>query len=657
MARKGENIYKRKDGRWEARYEKGRNSKGQIIYGSLYGKSYREVREKKINSIVKLPVTKTISPSESVNICDVSTRWLESIRHTVKESTYSCYLTLIQKHILTYFNNSSMITSEHIQQFINYKITNDLSPTSVRNIVVLLERILRYGEDENLLPITKRSFTFPKSSFYINDTLDASQLSILARYLYLEGDAFSVGLLLCMHTGIRIGELCGLKGGDFNFTNETFEIHRTISRIRNTESTPEHQDAKTKVIIGTPKCRISTSGSTTYAGVYTIPLNDDVELKPGTTFSVVVTLDRAVMDCEQATAIQKEEDFGTDKYVWMRQVSLYNYKSFYQSGSGFTPNIQNYCIKAYTSDGAKTEENSENLQGYTLTLDGSIGVNFYMDLSNEFAADDAYMEFSLPNGDTQQIKVSEAKKKDDSYVFTCKVAAKEMTADIQAQMVAGDVRGEMYTYNVKQYADYILAHTDAYSGSAVALVKSMLNYGAAAQQLFSYRTDTPANADLNEEDKVIDSADFSNYQYTVTQEDQVTGVQYYGSVLSLKSEICMKNYFLIDAGKSVDDYVFSIGSETGGKVILEPQEARINGKTCYYVTVKDIKAYDMDQNMTITVCENNQNETGLELHYGIFSYADAVSKLQNPDEKLVTVTKALYQYWEDAKQYQAEVNG
>lgn len=99
MARKGENIYKRKDGRWEARYEKGRNSKGQIIYGSLYGKSYREVKEKKINSIVKLPVTKTISPAESLNICDISTRWLESIRHTVKESTYSCYLTLIQKHI------------------------------------------------------------------------------------------------------------------------------------------------------------------------------------------------------------------------------------------------------------------------------------------------------------------------------------------------------------------------------------------------------------------------------------------------------------------------------------------------------------------------------------------------------------------------------
>ena len=139
MARKGENIYKRKDGRWEARYEKWQKFQGTDYLRLFVRKIISEVREKKINSIVKLPVTKTISPSESLNICDVSTRWLESIRHTVKESTYSCYLTLIQKHILTYFNNSSMITSEHIQQFINYKITNDLSPTSVRNIVVLLE--------------------------------------------------------------------------------------------------------------------------------------------------------------------------------------------------------------------------------------------------------------------------------------------------------------------------------------------------------------------------------------------------------------------------------------------------------------------------------------------------------------------------------------
>ena len=95
----------------------------------------------------------------------------------------------------------------------------------------------------------------------------------------------------------------------------TIDVYTDIRNKYNPTSGTKHESA-------------STSGSTTYAGVYTIPLNEDVELKPGTTFSVVVTLDRAVMDCEQATAIQKEEDFGTDKYVWMRQVSMYNYKSF-----------------------------------------------------------------------------------------------------------------------------------------------------------------------------------------------------------------------------------------------------------------------------------------------------------------------------------------
>ena len=177
MARKGENIYKRKDGRWEARYEKGRNSKGQIIYGSLYGKSYREVKEKKINSIVKLPVTKTISPSESLNICDISTRWLESIRHTVKESTYSCYLTLIQKHILTYFNNNLIITSEHIQQFINYKITNDLSPASVRNIVVYHRDWRRYYQ------IIKSTFRGKQLMQFFTERIEGSRQAIKTRSL------------------------------------------------------------------------------------------------------------------------------------------------------------------------------------------------------------------------------------------------------------------------------------------------------------------------------------------------------------------------------------------------------------------------------------------------------------------------------------------
>ena len=55
MCRKGENIRKRKDGRWEARYIKWRDADGKIHYGSLYGKSYNEVKEKRRKKMQKHP--------------------------------------------------------------------------------------------------------------------------------------------------------------------------------------------------------------------------------------------------------------------------------------------------------------------------------------------------------------------------------------------------------------------------------------------------------------------------------------------------------------------------------------------------------------------------------------------------------------------------
>lgn len=81
------------------------------------------------------------------------------------------------------------------------------------------------------------------------------------------------------------------------------------------------------------------------------------------------------------------------------------------------------------------------------------------------------------------------------YVFTCEVAAKEMTSDIQAQMIGnnGEKKGTVYTYTVKEYADYILSHMSAeesdISKATIQLVKGMLNYGGAAQKYFGYKTD------------------------------------------------------------------------------------------------------------------------------------------------------------------------
>ena len=103
MPRKGENIRKRKDRRWEARYEKCRDKNGRIQYGYLYGHTYDAVKKKKLAALCKNNPQKF-----SGNRCifrNLSQEWLLSIRYTVKISTYTCYETLIETHIIPEFGN------------------------------------------------------------------------------------------------------------------------------------------------------------------------------------------------------------------------------------------------------------------------------------------------------------------------------------------------------------------------------------------------------------------------------------------------------------------------------------------------------------------------------------------------------------------------
>ena len=109
MSRRGENIYKRKDGRWEGRYKKGVAEDGRMRYGSCYGKTYREVKE-------KLEKCKQQSPQDlSIHklfgtYCD---EWLIISKSNVKESSFVKYSTAINNHIKPFFGKyqTEMITA------------------------------------------------------------------------------------------------------------------------------------------------------------------------------------------------------------------------------------------------------------------------------------------------------------------------------------------------------------------------------------------------------------------------------------------------------------------------------------------------------------------------------------------------------------------
>lgn len=125
MARKGENIRKRKDGRWEARYEKGRNPDGSIQYGYVYARKYSDVKSKRNMALQNLEKENSKRRRREVLLTfeDLLNEWKAEIRHNVKDSSYFFYEIIADHHLRPYFGNLQImqLTSDVAQNFVQCK--------------------------------------------------------------------------------------------------------------------------------------------------------------------------------------------------------------------------------------------------------------------------------------------------------------------------------------------------------------------------------------------------------------------------------------------------------------------------------------------------------------------------------------------------------
>ena len=320
------------------------------------------------------------------------------------------------------------------------------------------------------------------------------------------------------------------------------------------------------------------------------------------------------------------------------------------------------------------------LAGYSLSLTGNIGVNFYMELSNDIVNDaSAYMNFTLPNGTTSKVYVSGTHEDGSTattdttvkngvtyYVFTCEVAAKEMTSDIKAQMIGnnGEKTGKVYTYTVKEYADYILSHTSAegsnYGSATVLLVKGMLNYGGAAQKYFGYKTDQLASDGLDLTEPVFDDTSIISF---IKGEENKASITYYSdsdkvtfksAYLSLNSttDLCVYVQFAEDVAVQEDMFEILFDSKEISKDQYEI--TKVNEENCYKITLHGIKASQLQKQYEFEVA---LPDTGpAVLRYGATSYAYTVMSSAcdniNNIESLREVVKALYAYGSCAQGYE-----
>ena len=310
-----------------------------------------------------------------------------------------------------------------------------------------------------------------------------------------------------------------------------------------------------------------------------------------------------------------------------------------------------------------TDGIGERLAGHSLSLNGNIGVNFYMELDDDVAANpDAYMHFTLPNGTTQDVTVADAVQKTVSakkyYVFQCETAAKEMTDTITAQIFSGDKSGEVYRYTVKEYADYLFknayeedgvtvknqSYADAYS-----LIEAMVNYGAYSQIYFNHNTDALANDGRTNTDVSAVKADTINMPYDSSTENLPEGVTFAGANLVLESETVMNLYFTNTTGKALtfttDDNV-TLTQEQSGKYTK--------------VTITDIAAQNLDEyvKVNVTVEGNDTQDAPVSgdkaytVKYSPMNYCyNTLSRetTATRTDALKDVMRALYLYNQQAK--------
>lgn len=239
MGRHGENIRKRKDGRWEGRYLVYCEIKQKQIYHSVYGKSYNEVREKlnaQRNLLENHPGTSVITKSmknrkNMYGICftDIAKEWLAEVQKTRKASTYVKYNLIFRNYIEKIFGNADL--SEITDRFVKEKIPNDLSESVQKSIYCVLNQILQFIFQKYSVAIPKLQKPLSNARSNPIKILTRKEQKELMLVLYREMDIYKLAVLVCLFTGLRLGELCALKWSDIDFDNKILKVNRTVQRL------------------------------------------------------------------------------------------------------------------------------------------------------------------------------------------------------------------------------------------------------------------------------------------------------------------------------------------------------------------------------------------------------------------------------------------
>lgn len=187
-------------------------------------------------------------------IREIAAAWKEYKRPYVKQSTMAAYVLILENHILPTFGDDNSLPEQSVQAFVLHKIESGLSTKSVKDILIVLKMVMKFGVKKEWMTYYEWDIKYPPSSENkVLDVLSVTNHRKILNHIQSHFTFMGLGIYISLSTGLRIGEICALKWSDINVTDGILTVNRTIERIYIIKGEKKH----TELVINTPKTKNS----------------------------------------------------------------------------------------------------------------------------------------------------------------------------------------------------------------------------------------------------------------------------------------------------------------------------------------------------------------------------------------------------------------
>ena len=192
--------------------------------------------------------------NEEKSLSEIAKLWRADKKQYVKKSSYAAYMLLIENHLLPVFGNCQVIEEAQVQTFVLQKLEQGLSQKTIKDMLIVLKMILKFGAKNKWITYNPFDIQFPTER-------ESHQLEVLSRtnqkkimnYIQDHFTFRNLGVYICLSSGMRIGEICALTWEDIDVNTGIISVRRTIQRIY----TVEDGTRKTELVLDTPKTKNS----------------------------------------------------------------------------------------------------------------------------------------------------------------------------------------------------------------------------------------------------------------------------------------------------------------------------------------------------------------------------------------------------------------